>query len=113
MITNRTSCDYAEALAENALTCIKCNIAYGDDSAVWPGRRFAGAAPRQVDRGADTALFGRAGDLPPIIISDPFGVHRNTANAWAALPRTAGPATSQPSELQNDALSGGASTATR
>ncbi|WP_189491117.1 hypothetical protein [Streptomyces antnestii] len=26
-----------------------------------------------------------AGELPPIIISDLFGVHRNTANQWAAL----------------------------
>lgn len=33
----------------------------------------------------NTALFGMAGELPPIIISDLFGVHRNTANQWAAL----------------------------
>ncbi|MFF2255455.1 hypothetical protein [Streptomyces sp. NPDC058142] len=26
-----------------------------------------------------------AGELPPIIISDLFGVHRNTATQWAAL----------------------------
>ncbi|MER5386939.1 hypothetical protein ABT040_43030 [Streptomyces sp. NPDC002688] len=33
----------------------------------------------------NTALFGMAGELPPIIISDLFGVHRNTATQWAAL----------------------------
>ncbi|WP_432181380.1 hypothetical protein [Streptomyces sp. NBC_00063] len=33
----------------------------------------------------NTALFGMAGELPPIVISDLFGVHRNTANQWAAL----------------------------
>jgi hypothetical protein len=32
-----------------------------------------------------SALFGMAGELPPIIISDLFGIHRNTANQWAAL----------------------------
>lgn len=33
----------------------------------------------------NTALFGMAGEVPPIIISDFFGVNRNTANQWAAL----------------------------
>ncbi|MGW3303963.1 hypothetical protein [Streptomyces rubiginosohelvolus] len=33
----------------------------------------------------NTALFGIAGELPAIIISDLFGVHRNTATQWAAL----------------------------
>ncbi|MER5924972.1 hypothetical protein [Streptomyces mirabilis] len=33
----------------------------------------------------NTALFGMTGELPSIIISDLFGVHRNTANQWAAL----------------------------
>ncbi|MFE2267571.1 hypothetical protein [Streptomyces griseosporeus] len=33
----------------------------------------------------NTALFGMAVELPPIIISDLFGVHRNTANQWTAL----------------------------
>ncbi|KUN83495.1 hypothetical protein [Streptomyces griseoruber] len=36
---------------------------------------------------SNTALFGMAGELPPIVISDLFGVHRNTANQWAALAR--------------------------
>ncbi|WP_241672306.1 hypothetical protein [Streptomyces sp. IB2014 016-6] len=31
----------------------------------------------------NTALFGIAGELPPIVISDLFGVHRNTAMQWA------------------------------
>ncbi|MBT1185383.1 XRE family transcriptional regulator [Streptomyces sp. CJ_13] len=33
----------------------------------------------------NTAMFGMAGELPPIVISDLFGVHRNTATQWAAL----------------------------
>ncbi|MFJ9590543.1 hypothetical protein [Streptomyces acidicola] len=33
----------------------------------------------------NTALFGMAGELPPIVISDLFGVRRNTATQWAAL----------------------------
>ncbi|WP_258053321.1 hypothetical protein [Streptomyces sp. Ru72] len=33
----------------------------------------------------NTALVGMAGELPPIITSDLFGVHRNTATQWAAL----------------------------
>jgi hypothetical protein len=33
----------------------------------------------------NTALFGMAGEPPPIIMSDLFGVHRNTATQWAAL----------------------------
>lgn len=35
--------------------------------------------------GSSDAMFGMAGELPPIIISDLFGVHKNTANQWAAL----------------------------
>ncbi|MFE0508531.1 hypothetical protein [Streptomyces sp. NPDC058964] len=31
------------------------------------------------------ALFGMAGELPPIVISDLFDVHRNTATQWAVL----------------------------
>ncbi|MGX4695384.1 hypothetical protein [Streptomyces sp. JNUCC 63] len=33
----------------------------------------------------NTALFGMAGELPPIIMCDLFGIHRNTATQWAAL----------------------------
>ncbi|MFD4943704.1 hypothetical protein ACFWNT_14515 [Streptomyces sp. NPDC058409] len=33
----------------------------------------------------NTALFGMAGEIPPIILSDLFGIHRNTTNQWAAL----------------------------
>ncbi|WP_329537601.1 hypothetical protein OG568_55510 (plasmid) [Streptomyces sp. NBC_01450] len=32
-----------------------------------------------------TAMIGMASELPPVIISDLFGIHRNTANNWAAL----------------------------
>ncbi|MBW8797364.1 MAG: hypothetical protein JF597_28345 [Streptomyces sp.] len=32
-----------------------------------------------------TALFGMAGELPPIIMCDLFGIRRNTATQWAAL----------------------------
>jgi hypothetical protein len=30
-------------------------------------------------------LFGMAGELPPIIMCDLFGIRRNTATQWAAL----------------------------
>ncbi|MFD0260132.1 hypothetical protein ACFVH7_17865 [Kitasatospora indigofera] len=33
----------------------------------------------------NTAMFSMAGELPPIILSDLFGLHRNTATQWAAL----------------------------
>jgi hypothetical protein len=33
----------------------------------------------------NTALFDMAGEIPPIILSDLFGIHRNTATQWAAL----------------------------
>jgi hypothetical protein len=42
----------------------------------------------------NTALFGMAGELPPIILSDLFGIHRNTATQWATraeVPRWAAP----------------------
>ncbi|MEU0942367.1 XRE family transcriptional regulator [Streptomyces canus] len=32
-----------------------------------------------------TAMIGMASELPPIVISDLFGIHRNTANNWAGL----------------------------
>lgn len=38
----------------------------------------------------DPALFGMAGELPPIIISDLFGVHRNTATQWAVFAQDSG-----------------------
>ncbi|MFC9534367.1 hypothetical protein ACFT38_28045 [Streptomyces sp. NPDC056975] len=44
----------------------------------------------------NTALFDMAGELPPIIISDLFGVHRNTRPSGRRSLRTAGPATSRP-----------------
>jgi hypothetical protein len=30
-------------------------------------------------------MIGMASELPPIVISDLFGIHRNTANNWAGL----------------------------
>ncbi|MFJ1936876.1 hypothetical protein ACIOGZ_29985 [Kitasatospora sp. NPDC088160] len=33
----------------------------------------------------NTAMFSMAGELPPIILSDLFGLHRNTVTQWAAL----------------------------
>jgi hypothetical protein len=33
----------------------------------------------------NTAMFSMAGELPPIILSDLFGLHRNTAIQWAIL----------------------------
>jgi len=32
-----------------------------------------------------TAMIGMASELPPIVISDLFGIHNNTANNWAGL----------------------------
>lgn len=46
------------------------------------GRLMKHGLPTMATR--NTALFGRAGELPPIVISDLFGVHRNTATQWAA-----------------------------
>ena len=53
------------------------------DSGNWGGPPRPGGLPTVAAR--NTALFGMAGELPPIIISDLFGVHRNTANHWAVL----------------------------
>jgi hypothetical protein len=33
----------------------------------------------------NTAMIGMASELPPIIISDLFGIHKITATRWAAL----------------------------
>lgn len=33
----------------------------------------------------NTAMIGMASELPPIIISDLFGIHKVTATRWAAL----------------------------
>ncbi|WP_158817240.1 hypothetical protein [Streptomyces sp. NRRL F-5635] len=32
-----------------------------------------------------TAMIGIVADLPPAVISDLFGIHRNTVNVWAGL----------------------------
>ncbi len=49
----------------------------------------------------NTAMMEAITDLPPIIVSDLFGVHPNTAYVWAQTPRTAGRSTSKLSRPPN------------
>lgn len=54
-------------------------------------RSFGGLAAQLAKHGLptlaarNTALFGVTGELPPIVMCDLFGIHKNTATQWAAL----------------------------